>query len=174
LIRTDVVEEARGVDPDSLEVSAAAQLPQNFAVGGFSYPHFAQSFLKGAAHSLQSFCSAGFSAPHVGQFTSGTQLIEQRLGTLQIRGVEALGEPVVDLGEHGTRLVATALCSEQLGETLRGTKFLPFSTPTARNFDRPFKTLLSFPNVGAILLKQQLALNLIGLGLAYSLFRLLY
>ncbi len=29
-----------------------------------------------------------------------TQLLQQRLGVPQIRGVEALGEPVVDLGEH--------------------------------------------------------------------------
>ena len=28
------------------------------------------------------------------------QLVEQRLGVLQGRGVEALGEPVVDIGEH--------------------------------------------------------------------------
>jgi hypothetical protein len=75
VIRTDGVEEVRVVDLNSLEVSAAAQSPQNFAVGAFSYPHFAQRFLKGAAHSLQNFCSAGFSTPHVGQFTSGTQFV---------------------------------------------------------------------------------------------------
>jgi hypothetical protein len=82
----------RAVDLNSLEASAAAQSPQNFAVGAFSYPHFAQRFLKGAAHSLQNFSSAGFSAPHVGQFTSRTQLVEQRLRVLQIAGVEPLGE----------------------------------------------------------------------------------
>src|SRR5882757_1205175 len=68
VIRTDDVEEVRAVDLNSPEASAAAQSPQNFAVGAFSYPHFAQRFLKGAAHSLQNFCSAGFSAPQAGQF----------------------------------------------------------------------------------------------------------
>jgi hypothetical protein len=63
------------VDLNSLEVNAAAQSPQNLAVGAFSYPHFVQRFLNGAAHSLQNFCSAGLSAPHAGQFTSLTQLV---------------------------------------------------------------------------------------------------
>ena len=37
------------------------------------------------------------------------QLLEQRLGVLQIGGVEAFGEPAVDLGEHRARFVAEAL-----------------------------------------------------------------
>jgi hypothetical protein len=116
--RTDGVEEVRAVDLDSLEASAAAQSPQNFAVGAFPYPHFAQRFLKGAAHSLQNFCSAGFSAPHVGQFTSRTQFVEQRLSVLQVGGVEAFGKPVVNLCEHSARLVATALFREQPREAV--------------------------------------------------------
>jgi hypothetical protein len=112
-IRTNGVEEVRLVDLNSLEVNAAAQSPQNLAVGAFSYPHFAQRFLKGAAHSLQNFCSAGFSAPHVGQFTSRTQLVEQRLGVLQVGGIEAFGEPVVDAGEHRAGFVATPLRGKQ-------------------------------------------------------------
>jgi hypothetical protein len=39
-------------------------------------------------------------------------LIEQYLGGLQIGGVEALGEPVVDLREHRARLVAAVLRCE--------------------------------------------------------------
>jgi len=92
--------------------SAAAHSPQNFAVGAFSYPHCAQRFLKGAAHSLQNFCSAGFSAPHAEHFMSRTQLVEQRLGVLQVGGVEALGEPVVDIGEHRVSFGALALLRE--------------------------------------------------------------
>jgi hypothetical protein len=34
-----------------------------------------------------------------------TQLLQQRLGILQVGGVEALGEPSIDLGEHRTRLI---------------------------------------------------------------------
>src|SRR6266481_713628 len=117
--RTDGVEEVRAVDLNWFAASAAAQSPQNFAVGAFSYPHFAQRFLKGAAHSLQNLCSAGFSAPHVEQFTSRTQLVEQRLRVFQISGVEALGEPAVDLGQHRARFVATALFIEQPDEARR-------------------------------------------------------
>jgi len=36
------------------------------------------------------------------------QLVEQGLGVLQVGGVETLGEPVVDVGQHRARLVATA------------------------------------------------------------------
>src|SRR6266478_3418466 len=41
------------------------------------------------------------------------QFVEQRLGFLQVGGVEALGEPVVDFGEHRARLAALALFCEQ-------------------------------------------------------------
>jgi hypothetical protein len=64
------------------EVSAVAQSPQNFAVGGFSYPHFEQRFWKGVAHSLQNFCSDGFSAPQAEHFMSCTQFLEQCFGVL--------------------------------------------------------------------------------------------
>src|SRR5229473_218482 len=73
----------------SVTPSGAAHSPQNFAVGAFSYPHFAQRLLKGAAHSLQNFCSAGFSAPQFAHFISNTQLVEQILGVLQVGGVES-------------------------------------------------------------------------------------
>jgi hypothetical protein len=33
--------------------------------------------------------------------TLRAQFVEQRLGLLQIGGIEALGEPVADFGEHG-------------------------------------------------------------------------
>ena len=40
---------------------------------------------------------------------SAAQFVEQRLGLLQISGVEAFGEPAIDLTEHGTRFVAMPL-----------------------------------------------------------------
>ena len=40
------------------------------------------------------------------------KLLEQRLGVFQISGVEALGEPVVDVGELRVRFVAFALLGE--------------------------------------------------------------
>src|SRR5216683_2628744 len=144
VIRTDGVEEVRAVDLDSLEASAAAQSPQNFAVGAFSYPHLAQRFLKGAAHSLQNFCSARFSAPHVGQFTSRTQLVEQCLGVLEVGGVEAFGEPAVDFGEHRSRFIAAALAVEQARETHRCTQLQRFRALALSNLNSGAEAVLGF------------------------------
>jgi hypothetical protein len=47
------------------------------------------------------------------------ELFEPRLGVSEIRSVEALGEPVVDLGEHSASLVATIGLAQQPGETSR-------------------------------------------------------
>jgi hypothetical protein len=52
------------------------------------------------------------------------QFVEQRLGVLQVGGVEALGEPVVDFGEHRERLVAAAGVAEQPGEA-HGSRVAP-------------------------------------------------
>ena len=57
-----------------------------------------------------------------------SQFIEQRLGVLQVGGVEALGEPAVDFGEHRARLVAAALRREQPRETRRRAQFQRFCT----------------------------------------------
>jgi hypothetical protein len=45
------------------------------------------------------------------QFPHGLfrQLVEQRLGVLKVGGVEALGEPAVDLGQRRARLITPAL-----------------------------------------------------------------
>ena len=47
---------------------------------------------------------------------SVAHLIEQRLRVLQVGGVEALGEPVVDIGEHRARLVAAVSVAQQARE----------------------------------------------------------
>jgi hypothetical protein len=54
---------------------------------------------------------------------SAAQFVEQRLGVFQIGGVEALGEPVVDLGEHRAGLVATTSEIEQPSEAGGRTQF---------------------------------------------------
>jgi hypothetical protein len=48
------------------------------------------------------------------------QFIEQRLGVFQIGGVEAFGEPAIDLSEHRPRFVAATLFREQPREAPRG------------------------------------------------------
>src|SRR5262249_45045449 len=50
---------------------------------------------------------------------SGAQLIQEGLGVLQIGGVEALGEPVVDFLEHLAGFVAFALPREEAREANR-------------------------------------------------------
>jgi MFS family permease len=54
---------------------------------------------------------------------SAVQFLQQRLGVLQVGGVEAFGEPAVDLGEHRARLVAMALLREQPREASRRAQF---------------------------------------------------
>jgi hypothetical protein len=54
------------------------------------------------------------------------QLVEQRLGVLQVACVEALGEPAVYFGEHRTRFVAAAVLREQPREAHRRTQFQRF------------------------------------------------
>jgi len=38
-----------------------------------------------------------------------SQFVEQRVGLLQVGGIEAFGEPVVDLGEHRASVLAPML-----------------------------------------------------------------
>jgi hypothetical protein len=47
------------------------------------------------------------------------KFLEQSLGVLQVGGVEALGEPVVDLGEHRPRFLTAIGVSQQSRETDR-------------------------------------------------------
>ena len=47
------------------------------------------------------------------------KLVEQGLGILQIGGIEALREPVVDFGKHRARLVVLTLLRQQARETRR-------------------------------------------------------
>src|SRR2546430_6741374 len=69
-------------------------------------------------------------------------LDEQRLGILQVGGVEALGEPTIDVGEHRARLAAAILFGEQLAEASRRAQLQRFAAllPCGRN--RPAETVL--------------------------------
>jgi hypothetical protein len=46
------------------------------------------------------------------------ELVEQRLGVLQVGGVEALGERIVNVGEYHDRFVTTVGIAEQSCERL--------------------------------------------------------
>src|SRR6266498_3884606 len=97
---------------------------QNFCPLSLGVPHFGQEVVwaSGAAHSLQNFAAARLSWPQLGHFIlcrTSRQRVEQRLGVLQIRRVEPLGEPAVDLAEHPPRLVLSALLVEEAGKARR-------------------------------------------------------
>jgi hypothetical protein len=51
------------------------------------------------------------------------QVVEEGFGGFEVGGVETFGEPVVDVGEHRARFVATALQREQASEAGGGAQF---------------------------------------------------
>ena len=81
-------------------------------------PHFGQVATRGVPQFVQNLHPSRFSQPHFEQRISppderlNRQLIEQRLGVLQVGSVEAFGEPVVDFAEHHARFVAAPLTSQ--------------------------------------------------------------
>src|SRR5260370_27321996 len=86
--------------------------------------------------------------PHLLGTTRGaaqlsTQFIDQRFGVFEVGSVEALGEPVVDLGEHCARLIATALFRKQSRETHRCAQLPRFGILFAPSLDRALKAALS-------------------------------
>src|SRR6516162_390218 len=73
---------------------------------------------------------------------------QQRFGVLQVGGVEALGEPVVDLPEHRARLVAFALTRQEPRKSSRGAEFERFSAEPLRDLDRSLRTTLRLQKLG--------------------------
>jgi hypothetical protein len=84
---------------------------------------------------------------------------------LQVGGVEALGEAVVDVGEHRARFVATALRCEQSSETDRRAELPGLGALFARKLNCSAKRTLSPCGIGIVLLQQQLAFEPMGLSL---------
>jgi hypothetical protein len=64
------------------------------------------------------------------------QFCEQRVGVLQVGGVEALCEPVVDFGQQAARLVAPVGIAEQACEAYRRAQLQRFSAHCLRERDR--------------------------------------
>src|SRR5215831_10960059 len=100
------------------------------------------------------------------------QFFQQRLGVLEVGGVETLSEPAVDVGEHGARLVAMALLSHQPREAGGRTQFKRLCVEIPRDIQ-------SFPKaVGCLLCarapKQHLAFQASCLSCAYTLSTFLY
>jgi hypothetical protein len=74
--------------------------PQNFSPGWLEASHFGQVTLSGAPQFAQNLRPSRLSLSHFEQRMLLAQLVQQRFGVSKIGGVEALGEPVVDLGQH--------------------------------------------------------------------------
>jgi hypothetical protein len=72
------------------------------------------------------------------------QLLQQRLGVLEIGGIEAFGEPIVDFGEHRARLIAATLLRKQPREAHCRSQFVKLSARTTRANNRFSKILFSF------------------------------
>ena len=94
--------------------SAVPHFLQNFEPCGFATEHDGHRSSSFVPHSAQKIASARFWVLHLAHSIRGsrTQFVEQRLGVLQIGSVEALGEPVVDLGEHRARLVTAIVLGQ--------------------------------------------------------------
>jgi len=73
---------------------------------------------------------------------SVVQLVEQRLGLLQIERVEAFGEPAVDRREQLARFVPLALITPKPRHTHRRAQFQGFCLLRPRYFERTFKMRL--------------------------------
>ena len=104
------------------------------ADGAIALPHFLQNRAPGLTaalhagqisssfdpHCSQNVASGGLSVLQEGHCMAlGAQLVQQGLGVLQVGGVEALGEPVIDFSEHRTRLVLPIAVAQQPSEAGR-------------------------------------------------------
>src|ERR1700676_4188241 len=100
-----------------------------------------------------------FRLPRVDCKNSNAQLIEQGFGVLEVGGVEALGEPVVDFGEHRARLVAMSLLGEQSREAHRCAQLPPSRLLRTRKLDCGAEASLCFARRQIIAGQKQLALE---------------
>ena len=96
------------------------------------------------------------------------QFVEQRLGVFQVRRVEALGEPVVDLGEHCASLVVATLLGEHPGKADGRAQLPPPGLLSARDVERLTKTTfcltLFLPLGVSVLFEQQFSSYAVELG----------
>ena len=73
------------------------------------------------------------------------QLIQQRLGGLKVRGIEALGEPSVCVGEHLARFVAPILLFAKARQTCRRSELPGFAKLVPRRSDRSTEVFFGVP-----------------------------
>jgi len=85
------------------------------------------------------------------------QIIEQRPRILEIRCIEALGKPIVNIGNHRTAFLTAALICQQRREAHRRAELTHFCVEVPRCRNCPLKAVLSFGGVRRVLPQQELA-----------------
>ena len=114
---------ARNLDSLFENTTSSDILPSELTRSAPTIINFSRLRKKGALHEPESISlTRRRISARSGQNRLCVQFIEQRLGVSQVGGVEALGEPAVDFGDHRARLIAPALFREQSGEARRCTQ----------------------------------------------------
>jgi hypothetical protein len=91
------------------------------------------------------------------QHRESTDFVEQRLGNLQVRGLEALCEPAVDRCEEVVSLRATAQVTPQSGKAGRGAQLERFRLLIAGDLNRPSESCFCGCLVSAEFGEQEIA-----------------
>src|SRR5208337_3093072 len=86
-----------------------------------------------------------------------TQFLQQRPGVFEIGGVEALGEPVVDVGEHRARIVAAVGTHQHSRERGGRAQFERFRPLLSGLLDRVLDRRSRQSRIGRTLTQEQLA-----------------
>src|SRR5580704_2492911 len=136
---------------------AATIMRQNLDAGGLVVPQARQGWSIRVPHSTQNKASGRFSLRQLRQSTIrlAPDLVEQRVRILQIGGVEALGEPAVDVGKDPAGFVDLALALEQAGKTIRCAQFVKPGTLLSGHLYRMPKQSFGLPLVSGFLDKKQ-------------------
>ena len=71
--------------------------------------------------------------------------MQQRLGGIKVRGIEALGEPSVCVGEHLARFVAPTLLFAKARQTCSRSKLPRFAQLVPRRSNRSTEVFFSLP-----------------------------
>ena len=71
--------------------------------------------------------------------------MQQRLGGLKVRGIEALGEPSVCFGKHLARFVASTLLLAKTRQTCSRSELPSFAQLVPRRSDRSTEVFFGLP-----------------------------
>ena len=94
-------------------------------------------------------CSFGMPGVPAGRRLNGNgaayRIMQQRLDGLKLRGIEALGQPTVCVGEHLARFVAPILLLAKARQTCRRSELPSFAKLVPRRSDRSTEVFSGLP-----------------------------